>query len=328
MAIKYRISESGIQKVVEVLNDNTVVGRRKFSAKEIAVSYSGETIQIKDAFTSNVLYEGTAASFVDSNNNAFASSTGDAVLAMTNLANNIAINVTELQGLELVNDAITPDLSAYAKTTEVNTAISSAVTTAKSELQVSIDALEVDVSNLDTSVTDIDTKLAYQGNTLFSGAAVSYNFTTEETVKCKSSSQITFTTGAISKVEVIIEGIWNAYGLAQVKSYISTTNPETVPGGSTNFSLYFEGAPVTGAGSMPQWLEDYVDPGQNDQITLSNFMDTGVQGSGNIETNQVILTLSANTSYTFYLWAFTSVFGASGTNNIAISRIRVVEYID
>jgi hypothetical protein len=341
MATKYRISESGIQKVVEIIDNGTVVGIRKFFPKEITVSYSGDTIQINDAFTGNTLYEGEAADFVKSDNSVFAESSGDAVLAMTNLANNVSINVTELDGIELVNDAIAPDLSAYAKTTDldsletsITSSISSSVATAKSEIQEDIDRIDANIiavqsaaAVLQSSVDTLEANTSTIGQILFSGAAVNYNFTTEETVKCKSTSAITFTTGSNPNVKVAFNGTWQAYGLAQVMCYLSPTSPEDVPNGSTNFTRYVEDAPILGDGSMPKWLDDNVVPGQNDQIALSNFLNTGSNGNGELATDNVTLNLEENTSYTFYIWAFTSVFGVSATNNITISSITVTESI-
>lgn len=338
MATKYRISESGIQKVVEILDGDTVVGVRKFSPKEISVSYSGDTVQINDAFTGNTLFEGPSANFVKSDNSAFAETAGDAVLAMTDLANNIKIDVRELDGIELVNDAIAPDLSAYAKTadvtTEINSTVASSIATAKAEIQEDIDRIDANIvsvqsaaSVLETSVEVLEAKTSATGIVLFNGASVNYNFTTEETVKCKSSSAITFTTGNNPTVKVAFNGSWQAYGLAQVMCYLSPTSPESVPDGSTDFTRYVPGAPVLGAGSMPQWLDDNVDSGQNDQIALSNFLDTANNGSGTLATESVTLNLQTNTTYTFYIWAFTSVFGVSGTNNITISSITVTELI-
>lgn len=119
MAIKYRISESGIQKVIEVVNDSTVIGKSKYGPKELSIVDNSGTVQIKDSLSDKVLYSGSPSSFVNSNDEAFGQTAQAVVSAVTTLSNNIKINIAELDGLELVEDQLLPDLSEYAKASEV-----------------------------------------------------------------------------------------------------------------------------------------------------------------------------------------------------------------
>lgn len=136
MAIKYRISESGIQKVVEVLNDSTVIGTSKYGPKELSIINNSGTIQIKDALSGKVLYSGDPSSFVNSSNQVFGQTAQDVVSAITTVSDGIKINIAELEGLELVDNQLLPDLSAYAKTSEVESYVSTQLAPALERLDV------------------------------------------------------------------------------------------------------------------------------------------------------------------------------------------------
>lgn len=336
MAIKYRISESGIQKVVEILEGDTVVGVRKFSPKEISVSYSGDTVQINDTFTGNTLFEGPSADFVKSDNSAFAETAGDAVLAMTNLANNIKIDVRELDGIELVNDAIAPDLSAYVtntaldeRVTTIESTITTAVATAKTEIQVDIDRIDTNVAGVQADVVVLEEKTPHLGKVVGTSSGFNYFFTTYRSVRCNASSALTFTTTDATEYLLQIDGSWTGYGLSQVGAYYSVTSPLDVPNGSSNFYIENDDPTIVDPEftfGYYDWLEANIDRGENRHVPLCNWMNTGTPAEGGIEIGEWIITLTPNTTYTWYWWAFTKVYGANNDCTISVERIRITEY--
>lgn len=158
MAIKYRISESGIQKVIEVVNGSTVIGKSKYGPKELSIVNNSGTVQIKDSLNDKVLYSGSPSSFVNSNDEVFGQTAQAVVSAITALSDNIKINIAELDGLELVEDQLLPDLSEYAKTSEVQSSLS----VIEEVIDNNIEKHLAHTRNIVTWNTQDDTTLSYR----------------------------------------------------------------------------------------------------------------------------------------------------------------------
>ena len=308
MAIKYRISESGIQKIIEVLNDDVVVGVRKFSPKEISVSYNEGTIQINDAFTGNTLFEGESADFVKSDNSVFAQNAGDAVLAMTELTNNIAIDIRELDGIELVNDAIAPDLSAYVKTTELNTY--------KLEVASSIEDVSNNIVDLSNEVTEtFDTVEQYLDT---SEKGIVYQFSNDGT-RCDPNLSVTFTTGDNGNVEFLVLNIHASLNTAAaIDAVVSTSNPGTgvsynAENSADNGNFFEANAEAEG--------EIYSSDTRLIYSPMTNPANIGSSG-------RFQMSLTPNTEYTFYLWARTTILGVNSNPKLIFNDGLKVKVID
>lgn len=347
MATKYRISESGIQKVVEILDGDTVVGVRKFSPKEISVSYSGDTIQINDTFTGNTLFEGPSANFVKSDNSAFAETAGDAVLAMTDLANNIKIDVRELDGIELVDDAIAPDLSAYAQKTYVDQEVTSAkselntaITSSASTLQTSIDTVSNSISTsiapvtsalstVESSISALDTKVSKIPEIIAQSPSFNLTFTRPYRTRCHANSGVTFTAPANGKVSYLIENYRYSVGsMGNVIMYISSYAPPTTPVTTIDEE--------TGQSGDTSVFLDYIDANVEPQEVPGNYGGSYVTPavlaqSASQETASVefiITGLTPGQEYTWYLWLASFIFANNNTTSIQfINGVKIKEVL-
>ena len=341
MAIKYRISELGIQKIVEILNNDIVVGVRKFSPKEISVSYNEEIIQINDAFTGNTLYEGEAANFVKSDNLAFAQNAGDAVLAMTELTNNIAIDVRELDGIELVNDAIAPDLSAYVTTSaldaykiEAEAATDLKVSTAVAPVAANVSTLNTTVQTVETNLTSAQEIISTIPQILATSEPFLYFFDEQPyTAKCKTSSAVTFTVPANGKIRYTTTNHrFETYGLAQVLAWLSIVEPPT-----SNYSLTIEPNETIDGVFYRFGIADWTQPNLEDNGAavgvsgrdLISLQKVGESRTGRQTYDEVITGLTPGETMTVYMWALSGVFGINNSATAIIDKgITVYEVID
>ena len=299
MATKYRISESGVQKIVEILDGDTVVGIRKFSPKEISVSYVGNTVQIKDNFTGNTLFEGPSANFVKSDNSTFAETAGDAVSAMTNLANNIKIDVRELDGLTYVNDAIAPDLSNYATTDQVAAQISPLSDVVATKIEQHIE--HTDVSEIWTLVPD--------------------------SVKSTRSMSITFTVPSNGKVRIDIPIQIEMQQAGTIYGFLNTADP------GEDGQYYEQGDDEL---AHNDFMDNYFDSvggvQYGERLTCVRFPSSNADLFPYTTASLVsekILNLTPGDELTLYLWVFTgAVQFAMSTDLNFVNGIKVFEVVD
>ena len=136
MAIQYKIYSLGIQKIVEVINSvsNTVLGVNRYNAKEIKAVNNNGTIQVRDSITENILYEGNAVNFIDNNGAAWGTDAENLINNLSLELTRLDVNLQDLNNIEEVEGILAPDLSAYAKTADITTAISTFETTINSEI--------------------------------------------------------------------------------------------------------------------------------------------------------------------------------------------------
>jgi hypothetical protein len=136
MAIQYKIYSLGIQKIVEVINSvsNTVLGVNRYNAKEIKAVNNNGTIQVRDSITENVLYEGNVVNFIDKNGAAWGTDAENLINNLSLELTRLDVNLQDLNNIEEVEGILAPDLSAYAKTADITTAISTFETTINSEI--------------------------------------------------------------------------------------------------------------------------------------------------------------------------------------------------
>lgn len=347
MAIKYRISESGIQKVVEVVSDGTVVGRRKFSPKEITVSYSGDTVQIKDAFSGTVLYEGEYSDFVDSNDTAFSNSAANVTSSITTLTDKIAIDVTELQGISIIEGAIAPDLSAYAEKTyvdqevtsaksELNTAITSSastlqtnINTVSSSIATSIAPVTSALSTVETSVSTINTKVNKIPEVIAQSPSFTLSFNRPYRTRCHENSGVTFTAPANGKVSYLIENYrYSVSSMGNVIMYISSYAPPTTPvttideetGNAGDTSVFLD------------YIDTYVEPQEvpgnygGSYVTPPVLAQSSSQETASVEF--IITGLTPGQEYTWYLWLASFIFANNNTTNIQfINGVKIKEVL-
>jgi hypothetical protein len=161
MAVKYKLSEVGIQKIIEVLNDGVVIGKSKYGPKELTVSDSNGTVQITEALSGKVVCAGTASSFVNSSNQEFGQNATAVVSAITQIAERVNINIAELEGLDLVDNQLLPDLSAYAKIEDIQTLAVEGVSAIEETIANNLEKHIAYTAVFPTWVTQIDTTLSY-----------------------------------------------------------------------------------------------------------------------------------------------------------------------
>lgn len=161
MAVKYKLSEVGIQKIIEVLNDGVVIGKSKYGPKELTVSDSNGTVQITEALSGKVVCAGTASSFVNSSNQEFGQNATAVVSAITQIAERVNINIAELEGLDLVDNQLLPDLSAYAKIEDIQTLAVEGVSAIEETIANNLEKHIAYTAVFPTWVTQIDTIISY-----------------------------------------------------------------------------------------------------------------------------------------------------------------------
>lgn len=347
MAIQYRISESGIQKVIEVISDGTVVGRRKFSPKEITVSSSGDTIQIKDAFTEAVLYEGDRESFIDQDNNAFSSNAVTAASSITSLANKISIDVQELQGISIIEGAIAPDLSGYAEIAYVDQEVTSAktelntnISTSASTLQGNIDTVSASISTsiapvssalttVETSVENLDSQISNIPKVIAQSPSFTLGFNRPYRTRCHANSGVTFTAPANGKVSYLLENYrYSVTSMGNVIMYISEYAPPTTP-----VTTIDEETDDPGDTSIfLDYIDTYIEPQEVPGNTGGSYITPPVLAqSSSQETASaefIISGLTPGQEYTLYLWLASFIFANNNTTTIQfINGVKIKEVL-
>jgi hypothetical protein len=336
MAIKYRISESGIQKVVEVVSDGVVIGKRKFSPKEIVISYSGDTVQIQDEFSGTVLYEGEYSDFIDSNNNTFANSAAGVTSSITAVTDKISINVSELQGINILDGVIAPDLSAYAQISYVDQEITSTtstlqgnIDTVSSSISTSIAPVSSALSTVETSVSELDNKVSNIPKIIAQSPSFNLNFSRPYRTRCHVDSGVTFTAPANGKVAYLIENYrYSVSSMGNVIMYISAFAPPTTP-----ITTIDEETDAPGDTSV---FLDYIDtnveplevPGNTggSHVTPPVLAQSSMQTTASIEF--IIGGLTPGQQYTWYLWLASFIFANSNTTNIQfINGVKIKEVL-
>lgn len=161
MAIKYRISEVGIQKIIEVLNGDTVVGKSKYGPKELTISNVNNLVQIKESLTDKIICASEASNFVDIDNRVFSQNVATAVSALSTLADRVNINIVELEGLDLIDNQLVPDLSEYAKIEDVQTYAVEGVSAIEDTIANSLEKHIAHTVVFPTWETQVDTVISY-----------------------------------------------------------------------------------------------------------------------------------------------------------------------
>ena len=340
MAITYKIYESGFNKVIDVLNDGSVIGKKKFIPKA-AVAVQDGNIKIKDAVTNSLEFEGSFESFVDSEGNNFGS-----IEAINDFLSSIPINISELRGLELIDGALAQDLSPYATIEYVDDEIvgeelarDAAIQILRDYVDEQIAALQAQIDAIDGRIETVETEIAVMPQTLFLGDP--FNFVqsgvedSEPVYVNASNLYCTFTTTETGKVAIMMEGVNLSYGASGSRTwmYVTTTDPTPFGNGNIQIDKY-----VDEQAYALDWFENLVDTGQVDvvnenTITFANFLSASTGGDP-IEVTKnftIPLTLAPNTSYTFYFWMVPVVWGVSGQPRINASianGIKVMEVLD
>jgi hypothetical protein len=293
MAITYKISELGLHKVVEILNDGEVIGRHKFLAKEISTAANNGVIELKDTFTQEVLFSGSTSSFVNSNGDAFGETTSEAVNSINTTLDKVKVSIEELDGFEIVSGGV--DLTEYAKKTYVDSNISTVST--------SLSTLEENVNNT------FDTVEQYADR---STKGIVYQFNNDG-VRCNPGMSVTFTTTDTGVVKFFVPEITAQLDTsAAVEAVLSTADPGT-------------GVSYNGENSID--ARQYFDStAKNDEETFTE--DEYICYVPNVITSTIVvgnsisyeLTLDPNTEYTFYLWARTTILGVNASPRIVFNQ--------
>lgn len=341
MAISYKATEVGLYKVVEIVEDGTVIGKRKFLPKELtAVSQSGEVV-IKDAITDKVFFTGNLNAFVDANESAFESTT-----ILNNLLQNWPINISELQGVDLIDGALAQDLSPYATIEYVDDEIAgeglardAAIQVLKDYVDEQIAGLQAQIDAIDGRVETVETEIAVMPQTLFLGNP--FNFVqsgvedSEPVYVNASNLYCTFTTTETGKVAIVMEGVNISYGAAGARTwmYVTTTNPTPFGNGNIQIDKY-----VDEQSYALDWFENLVDTEQvslatENTTTFANFLSSATGGDPVevIKNFTIPLTLEPNTTYTFYFWMVPTIWGVTGTPRVNVNvanGIKVMEVLD
>lgn len=304
MALTYKISESGLYKIVEIVNDGEVIGRRKFLAKEIDTVADGSTVQLKDVFTGEILFSGSPNSFVKSDGTVFGDSAANAVSAMNTALAKVKVNIEELDGIEVLSGGV--DLTEYAKKEYVDSELTSTAST----LSSNISSVSSSLSNLESNVNNtFDTVEQYVTR---STKGIVYQFNNDG-VRCNPEMSVTFTTTDTGVVKFFVPEITAELDTsAGVQAILSTANPGTgVAYNAENAidgRIYFE---ANAEADGETFTEDrYI-------CYVPNIITSTIVVGNSVAYE---LTLTPNTEYTFYLWARTTILGVNASPKIIFNQ--------
>ena len=339
MAITYKIYESGFNKVIDVLNNGSVIGKKKFIPKA-AIAVQDETLKIKDVVTNSLEFEGSFESFVNSEGNNFAS-----VEAINDFLSSIPINISELRGLDLIDGALAQDLTPYATITYVDDEVAGeaiardiAIQLLKDYVDEQIAALQSQINNLTDRVVVVEEDVAVMPKILYQGDP--FNFTqigvedSEPVYVNASTLTTTFTTTETGKVVIMMENVVLSYSTAGSRTwmYVTTTNPTSFGNGNIQIDKFTDEQSYA-----LDWFENLVTTEQvnvvKGEITFGNFLSGATGGDPSLINKDfaISLTLEPNTQYTYYFWMVPVIWGISGTPRIQASvsnGIKVVEVLD
>ena len=337
MALTYKISESGLYKIVEVVNDGEVIGRRKFLAKEIDTVADGSTVQLKDVFTGEILFSGSSSSFVKSDGTVFGDSAANAVSAMNTALAKVKVNIEELDGFEVVSGGV--DLTEYVKNEtldaykiEAASSVDSKISTAVSPINTSITSLNNAVDVIETDLSETQSIVSTIPQIIAQIDPFTYSFIQKPyTAKCKTASGITFTVPANGKIRyTTINHRTETYGLAGVQAWITTAAPPT-----SDYTLTIEpGDTVEGVEylfGISSWTGPNLDSGAIGLTgkDLSSVKIVGESTNGRELYDEIITGLTPGETMTVYMWAISGVFGITNSAVITFDKgITIYEVLD
>ena len=306
MAITYKISESGLHKIVEILDGEELIGRRKFLSKEVITTINGSLIELKDNFTQEVLFSGNVSSFINSDGDAFGDTASEAVASMNTNLSNVNISVEELKNLEVIGGGIS--LSNYTTTEELNTY--------KLEVASSIEGVSNNIVNLSNEVTEtFDTVEQYLDT---SEKGIAYQFYNDGT-RCNPNLSVTFTTGDSGNVEFLVLNIHASLNTAAaIEAVVSTADPGA--GVSYNAENSIDNR---------HFFEDNTEAEGEIYSTETVLIYSPIANTANIgSSGRFQMSLTPNTEYTFYLWARTTLLGVNSNPKLIFNDGLKVKIID
>jgi len=339
MALTYKISESGLYKIVEIIDNSEIIGRRKFLAKEVTTVVDDSTVQLKDAFTGEVLFSGESANFVKNDGTTFGDNAADAAIAMNASLTKVEIAFEELSGIEVVSGGIdftnyvtTSALDAYKVEAEAATDLK--VSTAVAPVAANVSTLNTTVQTVETNLTSAQEVISTIPQVLAATGSFSYSFQLEQyTAKCKTSSAVTFTVPANGKIRYTTTNHrFDTYGLAQVKVWLSTVAPPT-----SNYSITVEPDATIDGVFYNFGIADWTQPNLEDNgaavgltgVDLISVQKVGESRSGRQTYDEIITGLTPGETMTVYMWAVSGVFGNNNRATATMDKgVTVYEVID
>lgn len=303
MALTYKISESGLYKIVEIIDNSEIIGRRKFLAKEVTTVVDDSTVQLKDTFTGEVLFSGESANFVKNDGTTFGDNAAETALGVNAFLNKVRINIEELEGIDIISGGV--DLTDYAKKDYVESELTSLSSTISNNITTVSTALSTLESNVNTTFETVE---QYDDRSV---KGITYQFYNDG-VRCNPAMSVTFTTKETGVAKFFVPEITAVLNKpAGVQAIVSTANPGT--------GVSYNGENQNDAKNY------FASTAEADEEIFS--IDQYLCYVPNVITSTIVvgnsvsytLNLSPNTEYTFYLWAKTTILGTESNPKIVFN---------
>ena len=336
MAIQYKISEVGIQKIVEILEDGNVIGKRKFIAREIITVTDNSTVQLKDSSTNEVLFSGSSSQFLNADGETFGNTPEEVASAVNDKLSKLNISFEDLDNVDVVEGGI--NLSNYATVDSLNT-YKSEVETSLTELSATVDSSISELNNTITTNVDeinstIDTSVEQHLAIKILSKTISV---AKHSVAASRDTSITFTVPDNGKFRIIYEAI-NAEINTAVTLYghLSTVDP-----GETDIAFTQIDDPRYTTGD---YLDDTIGNGTNyntntyfDRLTFVRHPEINDIAFPKIVRNTVVgefskfkddTPLVPGEEITVHLWLEAGAYGIDAAAIVDFYKILVVELPD